>query len=50
MRAKHEPVNLLMFTWSRFPTWSWFLLAILASLALAEREEEDMFMVQRQGS
>ena len=47
MRAKHEPVNLLMFTWSRFPTWSWFLLAILASLALAEREEEDMFMVQR---
>jgi len=38
----------LNFTWSRFPTTtSWFLLAILASLSLAKREEEEMFMVQR---
>ena len=47
--TKREPPKSFSFTWSRFPMWSWFLLAILASLSLAKREEEDVMMVQRQG-
>lgn len=39
--------NLFTFTWSQFWMWSWFLLAILASLSLAKREKEDVIMVQR---
>lgn len=35
-------------SWSSFPMWSCFLLAILASLSLAKREEEDATLLQRQ--
>ena len=40
--------NTMRFSWSSFPMWSCFLLAILASLSLAKTEEEDATMLQRQ--
>ena len=48
--TKREPPKSVYYRMSsRFPMWSWFLLAILTAV-LAKREEEDVMMVQRQGT